>query len=73
MPMLTASPISWMESEIMATLLVKTPPKNSNTEKARFNRKAIRMFRSLFKILLLCFVVDVLHGNIKNFKHVVIV
>ena len=35
-------------SERMATLPVSMPPTNSKTEKARFKRKAARIFRSVF-------------------------
>ena len=45
---LIESPKSWTASEIIATLLVKNPPNNSNNEKVRFNKKATKIFLSVF-------------------------
>ena len=47
-PMLAASPISCMASEIMATLPVNIPPIISKIENAKFNINAIKIFFSVF-------------------------
>ena len=48
MPMLAASPASWIESEMIATLPVRMPPTNSKIEKNRFRINAINMFLVVF-------------------------
>ena len=41
-----------MASDIMATLPVNAPPKNSKIENERFSKKAIKIFLSVFIISL---------------------
>lgn len=48
MPMESASPRSWRESDRMATELTNKPPKNSKIENDRFSIKAMRIFLSVF-------------------------
>ena len=48
--MLVASPMSCIASEMIAILPVYKPPINSKIEKARFNKNAIRILRSVFII-----------------------
>ena len=47
-PMLAASPASCSASDMIATLPVKMPPKNSNTENTRFKINATKILCSFF-------------------------